>query len=111
MNVVLNGQKFKCLVDTGSACTLIRRRVATELGLRIETENTVLTTFSGTCVASVGVAKIKVRVGQPSAVLQVVVVNDKQMLHYCIIGRLHKFTGSDVAQNWCGSTCLSVGPD
>jgi hypothetical protein len=72
--------------------------VATKLGLRIETGNTVLTTFSGTCVASVGVAKIKVRVGQPSAVLQVVVVNDKQMLHDCIVGRLHKFTGSDVAQ-------------
>jgi hypothetical protein len=72
--------------------------VATKLGLRIETGNTVLTTFSGTCVASVGVATRKLRVGQPSAVLQVVVVNDKQMQHDCIIGRLHKFTGSGVAQ-------------
>jgi hypothetical protein len=86
--------------------------VATKLGLRIETGNTVLTTFSGTCVASVGVAKIKVREGQPSAVLQVVVVNDKQMLHDCIIGGdFINLPEVMLLKNWCGSTCLSVGPD
>jgi hypothetical protein len=63
-------------VDIGSACTSIHRRVATKLGSEIEAGNTVNNLF-GTCVASVGVVKIKVRVGQPSAVLQVVVVNDK----------------------------------
>jgi hypothetical protein len=35
----------KCLVDIGSACTSIRRRVATKPGLEIEAGNTVLTTF------------------------------------------------------------------
>jgi hypothetical protein len=85
--------------------------VATKLGLRIETGNTVLTTFSGTCVASVGVAKIKVRVGQPSAVLQVVVV----MISKCyMIASLADFINLPevmLLKNWCGSTCLSVGPD
>jgi transposase InsO family protein len=87
MNVMLNAKKFKCLVDTGSACTIIRKRVATKLGLRLENGDVVLRSFSGENVATTGVVDVRVRVGQPSAVIKVVVVDDDQMTYDCIIGR------------------------
>jgi transposase InsO family protein len=87
MTAILNGKKFKCLVDTGSACTIIRQCVATKLGLVPKQEDTVLRSSDGNYVASTGDVKLEIRVGQPRAVLQVTVVDDKKLLHDCIIGR------------------------
>jgi hypothetical protein len=46
----------------------------------------VLQGFSGNRVASTGTVNIQVRVGEASAKLRVVVVNDDQLMHDCIIG-------------------------
>lgn len=87
MNVILNGKRFKCLVDTGSACTIIRQGVATKLGLEPAGIKSVLRSFSGHCVSSAGVINVNVRIGQPCATIQAVVVDDDFIIHDCIIGR------------------------
>lgn len=87
MTVMLNGHKFKCLIDTGSACTLVRRCVATKIGLHIENSHSMLRSFSGNYVAVAGAVNIKVRVGQPCATIRAMVVNDEHMIHDCIVGR------------------------
>ena len=87
MPVVLNGKKFKCLVDTGSACTIIRKSVATKLEVVPKQEHTLLRSFDGSYVASTGDVELEVRVGQPQAVIRGTVVDDEKLLHDCIIGR------------------------
>lgn len=88
MNVVLNGKKYKCLVDTGSSCTLIRRCVSENLGLEVQNNNIqILKSFTGNSITSAGTVNVHVRLGQPSAMLNVIVVNDSQMTHDCIVGR------------------------
>jgi hypothetical protein len=88
MPAVLNGKKVKCLVDTGSSTTIIRQCVAKTLGLSVREDigRPVLRGFSGNRVASTGTVNIHVRVGEASARLRVVVVNDDQLMHDCIIG-------------------------
>jgi predicted aspartyl protease len=88
MPAVLNGKKVKCLVDTGSSTTIIRPCVAKTLGLSVKEDigRPVLRGFSGNRVASTGTVNIHVRVGEASARLRVVVVNDDQLMHDCIIG-------------------------
>jgi hypothetical protein len=88
MPAVLNGKKVKCLMDTGISTTIIRQCVAkTFLGLsaREDIGRPVLRGFSGNRVASTGTVNIHVRVGEASARLRVVVVNDDQLMHDCII--------------------------
>jgi hypothetical protein len=86
MSVVLKGRKFKCLVDTGSSCTIIRRGVAEKLKLKIDEDKSVLRDFAGKVTTSAGSSKLHVRVGQPSATVRVVIMNDDHLLHDCVIG-------------------------
>ena len=79
MPVVLNGKKFKCLVDTGSACTIIRKSVATKLEVVPKQEHTLLRSFDGSYVASTGDVELEVRVGQPQAVIRGTVVDDENI--------------------------------
>jgi predicted aspartyl protease len=54
MSVVLKGRKFKCLVDTGSSCTIIRRGVAEKLKLKKDEDKSVLRDFAGKVTTSAG---------------------------------------------------------
>jgi predicted aspartyl protease len=54
MSVALEGRKFKCLVDTGSSCTIIRRGVAEKLKLKIDEDKSVLRDFAGKVTTSAG---------------------------------------------------------
>lgn len=87
--VILNGTSFPCLVDTGSSRTLIRKSVATKLHLDVKTINAEFTlrSFDGHRVEPLGVARVHVRLEQPSVELDVIVLRDGEMNYDCILGR------------------------
>ncbi|CAG9771552.1 unnamed protein product [Ceutorhynchus assimilis] len=84
MPVNLNGIKFKCLVDTSSTRTLLKRSVIEKLGLRIENNDIgklVLRGFSGNLVVSEGTVAVRIRMDNACAELEVIVLDDEQMMH------------------------------
>ncbi|CAG9768510.1 unnamed protein product [Ceutorhynchus assimilis] len=74
---------------TGSTRTLLKRSVIEKLGLRIENNDIgklVLRGFSGNLVVSEGTVAVRIRMDNACAELEVIVLDDEQMMHDCIIG-------------------------
>ncbi len=84
----VNGKRVRCLVDTGSSCTLLRQSVASALKLTVmpNTTNAILQSFTGETVRSVGTVVISLQVGQAVATIRAVVLPKDRMRHDVIVG-------------------------
>ena len=84
----VNNHKVQCLIDTGSAHTLIKASIIRNLKLALDSNDLkLLVGFSGATVCSIGSALITLKVMSAVANVSATVVNDERMTYDMIVGR------------------------
>lgn len=83
----INGHKMKCLIDTGSTCTLLRYSIAKMLNMDIvDGKPKLLRSFNGLILSTTNSAKINITVEGVNATVIVLILDDDRLSHELIIG-------------------------
>lgn len=87
-SIIINGRKVKGLIDTGSACTLIRTSVVEKYSMAVTiTSDSVLRGFAGQMITSNRSTRCEIRVMDAVARVDAIVVSDNHLIYDVIVGR------------------------
>lgn len=86
--LVNNKLKIKCLLDSGSDCTLVKRSTAQKATAEIRDDcNTSLKCFMGNTVISSSKCKLEIAIEQAVAEVMAIILDDEYLRHELIVGR------------------------
>jgi hypothetical protein len=84
----INGHKFRCLVDTGSAKTLIKTSAAKRFRLDVNfSQENILRGFTGNTLFSNQTAYLTIKLTEVSGVVNAIIVDDHYLSEELLIGR------------------------
>lgn len=84
----INDHKVKGLIDTGSACTLLRVSIVEKYNMAVQTiSDVILRGFAGQAVTSSKSTLCDIRIMEATARVKAVVVSDSHLIYDAVIGR------------------------